>query len=968
MPAARYRWPKALFFLLVGTVATTTPRAHAGLLETLSSGAYYLALESCESIDEAAATEAIAGLERDCQCSKKEDPITPLRKITDFFFGPNSKLENRFFNVLGHEHAKDLRCMARKVEEAGASGDVEKKLPLLKALRQDMQASLKALARPEVVGKICPTTLEDLKRDHNPSVNAPYFNACLKMIQSRTAYEAVVRSIPGSELPEFRGFLDSESLNQNPQGEAARRVGLATSRASTQLRELAQGYQVPEERPLRIHLMTDPGLVQRVVEKSADQGAMRALACQSDARYGKGATRLDVGLTVGSVALTGGAALTARAGSLAHKVIQGTTMARAQGLVSARTAKVLQVSALAMDSVSAYSSIEAECLGGRSASQTKLGESACSEDSRGAEMAETNCVLAKTLAALQFGVLATTLVPKGYEKLKSTTAFTSGPSPSPTPGAPPSPASPELAVPAAARPLKGNEKMAAEVKLRQTAKPWPERAKELARETIEKRISKLEMQIPSAVRRRPPDPALIAEAEKELVEKLTKLKVIRTKGLESEIDDYINARIFEAMIDRKKTVEFLAKDAHAHLSRTADYKSRAELDRHLKAIEETLRSRSDDALDNWLDDGARGWDALVTGSRQEGEQALEWYQSRRWERANELLGERRFKQRERRAEAELPVLERQKLERFQKGEPRDKEKADYQIWKLIGKPDYDVDSKIERYREILAGIEDLGESAVAPAIARRNKAFADELVEYGVIEADSLAYREHALGHAATAERLPPQPGLGMGQFKIPSDVATACPQCPPVVRLRVDPHYDAHVWERASDFGQGSPEARVPAVASIGRMGKMGEEIETAKIANLDEIKHFMGDVAKNVAREKVKTDLWTTAKRNWFLENLKNAKWGPPTPSEKNKNHMMLTAEHGGTRVTMVLCVREPCSPKHIRPGEIASIYPNCGAGVFTVPFKEKLERSLAALSQPVLTNNGKFRDGLIMEKPCK
>lgn len=939
--------------VLVGVLVIPL-RSRAGLLETLSAGAYYLSLESCESVDEAAATEAIAGLERNCQCASKEDSVTPLRKITDFVFGSSSKLEDRFFEILGNEHGKDLRCMARKVEEAAANDDIQKKLPLLRTLRQNMQEALKEVARPDVVGKVCPLSLEDLRRDHNPDTNASFFNACQKTIQSRIAYEAVIRSIPGSELPDFRRFLDKESLANGANREVSRRVGLAASQASTQLRELAQNYRLPEDRALRVHLMADPGLVQRVVEGSSDTKSMRALACQADARFGKGATRLDLGLTVGSLALTGGAALTARAGSLAHKILHGTTAARAQGLVSARTAKVLQVSAFAMDSVSAYSGIESECLGGRSASQLKLAESKCSEDSRAAELVETNCVLAKTLAALQFGVLGATLFP-GASSKKPTATPSVGLSQHPS--ASPSTASAEV-VSSTTKPIKSNERMAAEVKLRQTAKSWPDRARQLARETIARRISELEMQFPSALRRRPPDADLIAEAEQELLEKLKDAKVIRTRDLERKVDGYINAKIVKALIDLKKAEEYLNEDALAYLSRSADFKARAQLDRHLEQIRNS-RKLVDDAISEWLESGADNWDDLVRKSRAEAESTLAYHQLNRNEKAIELATERHWRRKQQREWDEWPIEMRKKWQRFQSGTPLDSEKSDYEIWNLLGKPDGDIDWLIGRYREHLGSFPNHR--------GRRDKEFAEALVNDGVIKRDSRAYREIAFGKGATRERLPPQPNVGQSQIEIPTEVRATCPiECPPAMRMRLDAHYDDHIWERTKDFSsrRSSLEGEV---ARLDELAKMGSDLKTDQIESLNETKRFLEDIVKNVAR-KGPTDLWAVSKRNWFLENLKNIKWGPPEISDKSKNHLLFKAEYNGTRVTMAVCVREPCSPPHVKAGEILSIYPQCGPGVYKVPAISKVQRSLEALNQATVNNDKKFREGLVVEKPCK
>ncbi len=915
-------------------------------METLSTGAYYLSLERCESINDSATAEALTSLERECNCSRNEDPVTPLREVTDFLLNPHRKLEDRFFNVLGNEHAKDLRCTARKVEEANASEDIAKKLPLLKNLRKSMQQAIKTLASPEVIGKTCPLSLDDLRRDHSPSTNAPYFNTCTKLIQSRLGYEAVIQSIPGSGLQDFRRFLDQESLNDNSD-DATRRISQASLKASVQLRELARDFKAPDARTQRRHLMSDPGLIQRLVDASSDKKAMTALACQSDGRYGKGADRLDLGLDVGSVVLTGGAALTARAGTLAAQILRGTSAARAQGLVSARAAKVLQLSAFAADSLSAYSGLESECLNGRNATRAKISESACSESSRQTELSETNCILAKTLAMLQFGGLATTIAMKPKTRVMAIVESSGSP--------PPVPRNTDTAT-AAPTTLRGNEKMAEEVRRRQTARPWPERARELAKQAVEKRISELELPIPFAVRRRPPDPELIANVEKQLAEKLNSQTVIRVRGVDKEIDEWMQGELFEAMLDREKVVKFLADDARTHLSRTVDYLSRAQLDRHIAQIEDGLRRSADDAIDTWREKGSRHWDDLVAESREAATGVLDYHGMVRNERAAEKAAERRENALSERAAENFLKEQNTQLQRFKDGNPSSAEKADYRIWSLIGKPEINGRihrEPIERYRKIM--------TSSWPA-----KKKAERLVKEELISQDSAFYRELAHGWDPTAVRLPRQDGLPKGYIHTPSDVASSCPQCPSRIRFSIDPHFDVHIWQRASEFGrQTMPETAVPAIAALGKLPK---GTPTSQIADLEKLKSFMTEVQRDFSRERDLTTMWSIDKRNWFLENLNRVKWDAPVTSNRSDNHVLLSGELNGTKVTMAICVRSPCSHGHIKPGDVASIWPKCGPGVFNIPRSEHIGRAITALSEPTLNNNGDFRRGLIVEELCK
>ncbi len=409
------RWTK---ILAAATAAFHAMHARALLLEKLSAGAYYLSANTCGPIDTEKATEAMARIDSDCRCTNPQSPnLSSLRKLADKILGSqNDKLVDRFFNYIGNERAQDLRCAARQVEKAN---DLPSKIYVLSELRAGINTAIKKLQSPQVVGKICPLTLEDLKYDYSPQTNPEYYTVCESLIRHRIAYESTLHSIAGVNVPDYRTFIEHEALRPKSEG-LEERLNLAKARASAALRQAAQDFEKTArgengksfDRNARTALMNDPYAVQRAIEQ---EPVLKAVACKADAEYGKGATALDIGLTVGSLALTGGATAIARAGTLAGKVLRGATVARAEGLLYARTTRIIQISAAGLDTVGAYSSMDRECFSNKPAAliaSTKDGK--CSDQAQVKEAKQTQCALHAVLNSLQFAALASTIRSSKY--------------------------------------------------------------------------------------------------------------------------------------------------------------------------------------------------------------------------------------------------------------------------------------------------------------------------------------------------------------------------------------------------------------------------------------------------------------------------------------------------------------------------------------------------------------------------
>lgn len=408
------------------------PAAQAGLLEFLSEGAHFLSGQGgCESYQEDTARQGAQLARQRC---KPEGDLTGLgRQAQDLQAiqtavqsSASASAEDEFFAALAEQHSRELQC-AGNFADLVASGnetalaDIENKVRLYREAQQNVIRQARILSEDLSLPKVCPLSLAELKP--SPVFEGQvdrHYEVCKSLITSRLAAQTIQSSIPMGHLPAMADLIDKMGAYKEGPELSALQVQLrseiqkAYRSAKGQLQGEANKLQDTLRskggagfgRQERYALLSDSAVVQKVLQEGGASKDLKGLACRADARYGSGADSLNRGLLVGSLAISGGAGLLLRAGGVAAKVIQGANTARSTGLLSMNAARALQISALAVDGVAAYSAIDSSCLGGNAptlTAQTQGG--ACVSAPKVEQLQQDSCVLAVSLSALGFAAV-----------------------------------------------------------------------------------------------------------------------------------------------------------------------------------------------------------------------------------------------------------------------------------------------------------------------------------------------------------------------------------------------------------------------------------------------------------------------------------------------------------------------------------------------------------------------------------
>lgn len=406
--------------------------ARAGVFEAMSEGAYYLSngFASCASVDEAKTASALAAARENCPpgVNHGKDPLKPLADVAMKVEGSQ---EDQFFALLGRQQNAELLCAADfadklKAGDDKALEDLEKKFALLRHARQGMMVATREMqADPALFTNRCPLSLNDpdLKPDawraEIQGGKDLHYEVCRRMLTYRTALEAVSATIPLGGTQSLQNLMRDFSLVEASGSEEERlrsglreRLKAAYRGAATELRQEAGRMEglwrsggTGIDRKERGRLVSDPLLVQSVLRQSGRDQDLRALACRADARYGSGATALEDGLFIGSFALSGGAALVARAGTVAARAAMGLNSARAGGLLSLNAARALQITAAGAGGLSAYQEIDNACgpANREGVRAVGSGENQCVSAPRIETLEKDSCYLAVGLGALGLG-------------------------------------------------------------------------------------------------------------------------------------------------------------------------------------------------------------------------------------------------------------------------------------------------------------------------------------------------------------------------------------------------------------------------------------------------------------------------------------------------------------------------------------------------------------------------------------
>ncbi|MFN8945136.1 MAG: hypothetical protein ACK5WZ_11010 [Pseudobdellovibrionaceae bacterium] len=365
-------WSRVLKTLVLIIVGLAPSFSNAGIFETLSEASLFVSSgQVCPTVDSARVRLALSPVCRDTPNAFGLSPVPDILEAAERTMG-NS--EDEYFKGLAQQHARELSCSANfassdLVNNQTAMSQILSRVELLRQTKQNLlSASRRLSSNRNLPSQHCPNTVEELSSV--PAQLQEFREACQEIIQSRISYQTILNAIPLSNVPGLMTFLDSYSnsavAKSNPEllgdlQSAYRQVGTVLSREATRLRAQADSPAGPQDRTLRRSLLQDPRIIRTVIERSNDPAALAPVQCRADGRYGAGANALDTGLLVGSIALSGGAGLVARSGAVALRLRRGLGIARADGLISSNAMRFLNISALGVDSIAAYSQIDQAC-------------------------------------------------------------------------------------------------------------------------------------------------------------------------------------------------------------------------------------------------------------------------------------------------------------------------------------------------------------------------------------------------------------------------------------------------------------------------------------------------------------------------------------------------------------------------------------------------------------------------------
>ena len=400
--------------------------SHAGILEYLSEGAYYLSTfgQGCGGkYDSTKGQEALIWSRAKLvdhikssiefpQESKDELRVCKLKKETP---------DDLYFSLLAIQHANELGCAARfgrTVSESDSEQmeDIVLKFQLTRGARQNLQSAIKELAEnPLTRGHVCPLSPHEL-RPIVPGEKDPHNEICTKIIYNRLAYQLFSNSIPLGGIEAIDKYMQEYAVQKEDFSDAKleKKLKKLYMNASHLLKEESKKLQatVKEKggsgfsRGDRYLLLSDPGLVAKVsLLKSGDlKGAdpnITQLACKADAKYGKGADALKRGVTIGSFVIGGYLGVAEKLGAAGAGIAEGAYAARAAGLLTFTTARTLQMAAFAMDAIAAYSNLENACFS--KSRPSHIAKNSCVSAPMVSQLKEESCTLAVVVEALGFG-------------------------------------------------------------------------------------------------------------------------------------------------------------------------------------------------------------------------------------------------------------------------------------------------------------------------------------------------------------------------------------------------------------------------------------------------------------------------------------------------------------------------------------------------------------------------------------
>lgn len=406
---------------------TAFPHAEAGLLEVMSQASQAVtSAEFCSSYNEKnlrRKLETQGQFCAECEFRSPHDAQAIDKYVSEM--AAKQSAEDLYFAKLAEQHALELDCsasFAQQIQEGKLTEADQKNLrdrfATARAAKQKIIQATQQLQRPDSLRKVCPLSLAELKSQPLPrDLNSKDDEICEQLIKARLAYQSVAQSMPLISAPAVRSFFEKyanlpegaelETLQRSLDDSIRKTYGEAKKEVAAEAGQLRNTLKTKGgagfSREERYSLLQDPRIIQEVLRQQGGGKELEAVACQASARYGKGADALDNVLTFGSLALSGGAAVTAKVGSVAAKVAQGMQQARSAGLLTFAATRALQVSALAADGLSAYSQLEKDCKLSMRAKGTEGGQ--CVSAPEVERIGQDGCVLESSLTVIGFGLV-----------------------------------------------------------------------------------------------------------------------------------------------------------------------------------------------------------------------------------------------------------------------------------------------------------------------------------------------------------------------------------------------------------------------------------------------------------------------------------------------------------------------------------------------------------------------------------
>lgn len=421
------------YFAFIACIAFSAPRARAGVMEFMSRAAYNILPggESCEAVDE---TKALAAVEELENCVAPASTLGIEKQLADIAAvnerlrqpRPQGKAEDRFFALLARENQRELGCASgfskELIKNDEAVTHLRNRFLALRDAKRTLTSKVERLSSPSYMGpRLCPMTIEELRP--NPNIVAitgrdEGYELCRELIAARTAVKILQDGIPLIGSPEVFELADKIGVEDtvNPQDidrrirEAYRAAGGAIQNSAEHIENVLKtqggaGFNRSE----RSALMSDPALVQKVLNLSPQSQPLRALACDANAAYGAGADKLRTTLLVGSLLFGGGVSLAGRLGVGAVRIVTGVDAARAAGTVTFNAANAIKTAALfslgaatgVTEGLAAIEQVDRACLSKNT--MRTFAPNACIGAPRIDRLEQDNCILAASLSTLGIG-------------------------------------------------------------------------------------------------------------------------------------------------------------------------------------------------------------------------------------------------------------------------------------------------------------------------------------------------------------------------------------------------------------------------------------------------------------------------------------------------------------------------------------------------------------------------------------